>query len=129
VRLGFGPARLTLGRDQALEPAGLLFDEVPERAGRNRLPLSAGQSRGELGQPRLVVIDSEDELDDRGHWRARLRLHARFLEKLGIFVRTLLRRDREVVSERQSAIERSAGTAFARLNRLRRLTRSPQAVG
>ena len=32
---------------------------------------------GEFGQPRLVVIGAEDELDDRGHRRARLHLHAR----------------------------------------------------
>ena len=96
---------------------------------RDLLPLRVGQGRGELGQPRLVVIDPEDELDDRRHRRAGLRLHARFLEQLGIFLWTLLRRDREVICQRQSAIERSARAALAGLDRLRGLARSPQTVG
>src|SRR5207248_241975 len=81
-----GPPRLALRGNHRLEPARLLFDEPLELSRRQRLTLRERQSGGKFGQPRLVVIDPEDELDDRGHRRTRLRLDPRFLEQLGIFL-------------------------------------------
>ena len=130
IGAGLGSARLALGRDQRLEAARLLLDEILEAAGRDLLPLGMAEGRGELGQARLVVIDSEDELDDRGHRRADLRLDAQFLEQLGIFLRAFRAAAmREIIGERQSAIERGAGAALPGLDRFGGLARGPQAVG
>ena len=84
-----------------------------------------GQRRRKLGQPRLIIIDPEDELHDGSHRRARLGFNARFLEQLGVFVRALIGGDREVVGQRQRAVERGAGAAFASLDRFSGLARGP----
>src|SRR4051812_6738588 len=58
-------ARLALRRDQALEPAFGLFDEQLESAEVDLLALGIAQRGRELGQPSLVVIDAENQFDDR----------------------------------------------------------------
>src|SRR6185437_13232755 len=129
VRPGLRSARRAFSGDQRLEAAGPLFDEVLESADGDLLPPSIRQSCSEFGQTRLVIIDSEDELDDRSHWSPRLRLHARFLEKLGIFLGILLGRYGKVIGQRQCAVEGGARTAFSCLDSVGGLARRPQPVG
>ena len=87
VGLRLRTLRLSLSRNERLEAARLAFDELQELALPDVLPASVGKRCGEFRQPRLVVVDAEDELDDRSHRSAGLGLHARFLEQLGIILR------------------------------------------
>src|SRR3546814_5294224 len=57
-----------------------------------------GEGGREFGEPRLVVIHAEHELDDRRHRRAGLHGDARILQQL----RIALRRSEEHTSELQS---------------------------
>jgi hypothetical protein len=128
IGLAIGPTRLPFGGDQCLEPAGLGFDQRKEPAHPDLLPLGVAQGGGEFGQPRFVVIDPEHQLDDRGHRRPGLRLHARFLEQLGISVRILLACQREVVSVAERSIEGASAASVGGLCRLGILARCPQQV-
>src|SRR3954451_10639768 len=76
IKLVVGTAGEPFRRDQPLKTARLRTDEGLESAELDRRTLGKGQRRGELGQSRLVIVDSEDELDDRSHRRAGLCLHA-----------------------------------------------------
>ena len=68
-------AQRALGADDALDAAGEAFEDSAAAQSRRPAWRSAWVSTaGELGQPRLVVIGAEHQLDDRRHRRARLRL-------------------------------------------------------
>ena len=75
----------------SMAQAGWLGVAMPESVGGAGLGITeaavmmqaVAESGGELRQPRLVVVDAEDQLGDRRHRGARLRIEPRVVEDLG----------------------------------------------
>ena len=89
------------------------LDQGGERAGGDALAPRPAQGGGEFGEAGLVVMDSEDELGDRRHRRARLRLEAGIVEQFGIIVRRLIGGQREIIGVAERAVERGAAARVA----------------
>ena len=87
------------------------------------------QHRGELGHPRLVVIDAEDELDDGRQRRARLHCDAVILEQRAIGALVGIGRKAEVVRPAERAVECGAAARVGGAHRRGGLARQHQRVG
>src|SRR4030095_14406665 len=70
---------LVSGGHQPLEPPLGILKELLEAAKIDLAALGMAQGRRELGQARLVIVDAEDQLDDRGHGREGLGLYPSLL--------------------------------------------------
>src|SRR3546814_20375446 len=76
-------------------------------AARDPFGLRMAKHAGIFGQPRLVVMGAEHQLDHRSHRRARLRLQPRVVQKLGQGLGLRFGGEREVPRPPDSLIERS----------------------
>ena len=118
-----------LGGDDRLEAAVLIFDPPGKRAGGNALALRPGQSGGEFGEPGLVVLGAEDELHDRRHRRARLRLDPGIGEQFGIIVRRLGGGEREIIGVAERAVQSVAAALVGARGLLGAEARGAEPVG
>ena len=125
IGLAAGAAGAALGLDDRLEAAGDALRVIGEAAPARLLRVRQGQSRGKFGQPGLVIVRAEDELDDRGHRRACLRLQPGILEQLGIIVGLGIGGEREIIGLAERAVERGAA-ATRRLLTASALSRATQ---
>ena len=70
--------------------------------------------RGRIfGDPRLVIGGAENQLDDRGHRAARLRLDAIVGQQIGIVVGAGAGDEREIIAKADGAIESGMAARFA----------------
>src|SRR3546814_16824992 len=78
------------GRDHALQPTLIAFEQSLEVPWLHVVARRIGAGGREVGEPRLVVIHAEHELDDRRHRRAALPGDARIPQPLRVALSVLL---------------------------------------